>query len=197
MLVHYILINYGLFNLNNVHSSDFINNLHIIFLSIYSDINLYINKNKKKQDVVYETYDFYWILKKTRQLLISNIYWNLELNKKIYHYMICSCKNLLYIKDSLKRLRINIHMQLNQFITNFFNLFSIFFEVFNSFISFKLVKKLYTLFSDMLYFWYKKKYGKNSKVKLYHHWNDRLFIDYLNNIKISALYIELLKQTNR
>nr|YP_009244479.1 hypothetical protein Gchil_061 [Agarophyton chilense]AMK96721.1 hypothetical protein Gchil_061 [Agarophyton chilense]ASP44616.1 hypothetical protein [Agarophyton chilense] len=195
MLVNYMSIHYGLYNLTKIYCCNFINNLRIIFLSIFSDINLYINKREK--DLIHEKCDFYWFFKKTRQLLMSNIYWNLELNKEIYHYMIHLFKNIFHIKDSLKRFRVNIHIQLNQLIKSFFNLFALFFEVFNTLISFKLVKKLYKLFSDMLYFWYKKKYRKGSKSKLYSQWNHQLFIDYLNNTKISVLYVEFFKKVNR
>nr|UAD87181.1 hypothetical protein [Gracilaria pacifica] len=192
---HYMLINYGLANYSNLYFSDFIQNLYIVFISIRSHISLYIDQESKY--LKNEINDFYWRSKKKCKLLIYDMYWSAELNKQIYNNFIYKCKNFLYKKDLLKRLRLNNHAQLRKIIQQLFNLITIFFKYFNLLISFTIVQKIYKLFSNILYFWYKKKYKKSLKLQLHNHWNSILFINFLINIRVNLLYIIFLKQINR
>nr|YP_009510826.1 hypothetical protein [Gracilaria gracilis]AXI96499.1 hypothetical protein [Gracilaria gracilis] len=192
---HYMLINYGLCNYSNLYRSNFIQNLHIVFTSIRSHISLYLDQESKY--LKNQIDDWYWILKKKYKLLIYDIYWSVKLNKQIYNNFIYECKNFLYKKDLLKRLRLNNHAQLRKIIQQLFNLITIFFKYFNAFISFTIVQKIYKLFSNILYFWYKKKYKRTLKLQLHNHWNRVLFINLIINIRINLLYITFLKQINR
>nr|YP_010199170.1 hypothetical protein LK225_pgp126 [Crassiphycus usneoides]UAD88619.1 hypothetical protein [Crassiphycus usneoides] len=195
---HYISIKYSLFNSNSLYYSNFIRNLYIVSKSIYSHISLCINKNK-----IYlksQIYCFYWTLKETCKLLVYDLYWNLKLSKNAYNYLIYYCKHLLYGKDSLKRLRTNKHIQLKKCIQQLFNLLAFFFESYNVLISFVIVKKLYKLFSDILYFWYKKKYKRILKFelnKLHNYWNSKVFMNFIIKIRLNLLYMTFLQQINR
>nr|YP_009510417.1 hypothetical protein [Gracilaria caudata]AXI96090.1 hypothetical protein [Gracilaria caudata] len=194
----YISIKYGLCNSTNLYYSDFIKNLYIVSKSIHSHISLYINKNKKY--LRSQIYCFYWIVKEMHKLLVYDLYWNLELSKNTYNYLVYCCKHLLYSKDSLKRLRINNHIKLKQFIQQLFNLLKLFFESYNILLSFVIVKKLYKLFSDILYFWYKKKYKKVLRFelrKLHNYWNSKLFIAFIIKMRLNLLYMTFLQQINR
>nr|YP_009019672.1 hypothetical protein [Gracilaria salicornia]AHH24640.1 hypothetical protein [Gracilaria salicornia]UAD87587.1 hypothetical protein [Gracilaria salicornia] len=191
MLTNY---NYDICNSSNLYSSNFIKNLYVVSISIQVHISLYINSNKKY--LKDKTSNFYWIFKRRcKLLLLYDIYWNLELNKKMYNCLIYECKNFLYSKDLLKRSRLNNHVQLKQIIQKLFSLFNIFFQYHNTLMSFKTVQKTYKLFSYILYSWYKKKYRKI--VKLHNYWNNKLFINFIVSIRFSLLYIIFLEQINR
>nr|YP_009732413.1 hypothetical protein [Gracilaria textorii]QHS70929.1 hypothetical protein [Gracilaria textorii] len=195
MLNRYMLMNYRICNCNNLYYSQYIKNLYIVSISIRSYISLYTSQKTKylKNRIC----RFYWIYKKKYKLLIYDIYWGLELNKKMYNRLIYECKRLLYKKDALKRLRLNNHIHLKQFIQKLFNLLAIFFEYYNTLVSFTIVKKMYKLFSNILYYWYKKKYKRICKLQLHNNWNSRFWVNYISNIRVKMLYITFLKQINR
>nr|YP_009732150.1 hypothetical protein [Gracilaria spinulosa]QHS70727.1 hypothetical protein [Gracilaria spinulosa] len=195
MFNHYMLMNYRVCNCNKLYYSEYIKNLYIVSISICSYIGLYISQQNKY--LKSQIYRFYWIFKKKYKLLIYDIYWSLEVNKQMYNRLIYECKHLLYKKDSLQRLRLNNHIHLKQFIQKLFDLLTIFFEYYNILVSFKIVKKMYKLFSNILYYWYKKKYKKIYRLKLYNNWNSKFFVNYINNIRVNLLYITFLKQINR
>nr|YP_010196751.1 hypothetical protein LKZ11_pgp128 [Gracilaria cliftonii]UAD84555.1 hypothetical protein [Gracilaria cliftonii] len=195
---HYISIKYGLCNSINLYYSNFIENLYIVSRSIHSHMSLYINKNKKylKDHIYY----FYWMMKKICKSLIYDLYWNLELNKNIYNHLIYCCKHLLYTKDKSRSLRTNRNIKLKKLIKQLFNLLTFFYESYKILIPFIIVKKLYKLFSDILYFWYKKKYKRILKfqlLKLHNYWNNRLFVNFMINTRINLLCTIFLQQINR
>ncbi|KAI0556413.1 hypothetical protein FGB62_c98 (chloroplast) [Gracilaria domingensis] len=190
-----MLMNYTICNCHNSYYSQYIKNLHIISVSIHSHISLYINQNKRY--LKNRIYHFYWVFKKKYKLLIYDIYWSLELNEQVYNYLIYECKHLLYSKDSLQRLRLNKHIQLKQFIRKLFSLLAIFFEYYNLLVRFTIVQKMYKLFSNILYYWYKKKYKRICKLQLHKNWNSRFFVKFISNIRVNLLYITFLKQINR
>nr|YP_010197567.1 hypothetical protein LK244_pgp126 [Gracilaria flabelliformis subsp. simplex]UAD85983.1 hypothetical protein [Gracilaria flabelliformis subsp. simplex] len=188
-------MNYRICNFNNLYYNQYIKNLHIVSISVHSYISLYLSQETKY--LKNQIYRFYWIFKKKYKLLIYDIYWSLELNKQIYNCLIYECKRLLYKKDIFKRLRLNNHIYLKQFIQKLFNLLAIFFEYYNILVSFTIVKKMYKLFSNILYYWYKKKYKRIYRLKLYNNWNSKFFIKFISNIRVNLLYITFLKQINR
>nr|YP_010196342.1 hypothetical protein LKZ37_pgp126 [Gracilaria cearensis]UAD83739.1 hypothetical protein [Gracilaria cearensis] len=190
-----MLMNYSICNCNNLYCSQYMKNLYTVSISIRSHISLYISQDKKY--LKNRIYRFYWIFKKKYKLLIYDIYWDLELNKQIYNCLIYECKNLLYSKDSLKRLRFNNHIQLKQFIQKLFHLLTIFFEYYNILVSFTIVHKMYELFSNILYYWYKKKYKRICRLQLHNHWNSKFFVNLISNIRVNLLYMTFLKQINR
>nr|YP_010197771.1 hypothetical protein LK367_pgp128 [Gracilaria isabellana]UAD86187.1 hypothetical protein [Gracilaria isabellana] len=188
-------MNYKICNCHNLYCNQYIKNLYIVSVSIRSYISLYISQDTKY--LKNRIYRFYWVFKKKYKLLIYDIYWSLELNKQIYNRLIYECKHLLYNKDSLKRLRLNNHIQLKQFIQKLFHLLAIFFEYYNILISFTIVEQMYKLFSDILYYWYKKKYKRICRLQLHNKWNNRFFINFISSIRVNLLYITFLKQINR
>uniref|UniRef100_A0AAU7YPU8 Group II intron maturase-specific domain-containing protein n=1 Tax=Gracilaria hainanensis TaxID=2871843 RepID=A0AAU7YPU8_9FLOR len=115
----------------------------------------------------------------------------------MYNCLIYECKNLLYNKDSLKRLRFNNHMQLKQITHKLFNLLTIFFKYHNILMSFKTVQKTYKLFSSILYSWYKKKYKRIVRLPLHNFWNSKFFVNFIISIRVNLLYIIFLEQINR
>nr|YP_010195928.1 hypothetical protein LK221_pgp127 [Gracilaria bursa-pastoris]UAD83325.1 hypothetical protein [Gracilaria bursa-pastoris] len=190
-----MLMNYRICNCNNLYYSQYIKNLYIVSISIRSYISLYISKDIKY--LKNRMCRFYWISKKKYKLLIYDIYWSLELNKQIYNHLIYECKHLLYNKDALKRLRLNSHIHLKQFIQKLFNLLAIFFEYYNILVSFRIVKKMYKLFSNIVYYWYKKKYKRICRLQLHNNWNSRFFMKFISNLRANLLYMTFLKQINR
>nr|YP_010197977.1 hypothetical protein LK227_pgp125 [Gracilaria multipartita]UAD86393.1 hypothetical protein [Gracilaria multipartita] len=187
-------MNYRICNCNNLYYSQYIKNLYIVSISIHSYISLYISQDiKYLKNLILDN----WIYKKKYKLLIYDIYWSLELNRQIYNCLIYECKDLLYNKDILKRLRLNNHIHLKQFIQKLFNLLAIFFKYYNTLVSFKIVKKMYKLFSNILYYWYKKKYKRICRLQLYNSWNSRFFINFISNLRVHLLYMTFLKQINR
>nr|YP_010198180.1 hypothetical protein LK226_pgp126 [Gracilaria ornata]UAD86596.1 hypothetical protein [Gracilaria ornata] len=188
-------MNYRICNFNNLYDNKYIKNLHIVSVSIRSYISLYFSQDTKylKNRIC----RFYWIFKKKYKLLIYDIYWSLELNKQIYNSLIYECKLLLYKKDLFKRKRLNNHTYLKQFVQKLFNLLAIFFEYYNILISFIIVQKMYKLFSNILYYWYKKKYKRICRLQLHNNWNSKFFIKFISNIRVNLLYITFLKQINR
>nr|UAD84149.1 hypothetical protein [Gracilaria changii] len=198
ILGHYISIKYGLYNSTNLYYINFIENLYLISKSLNSHISLYINQTKKYLND--KSNNCYWMIKKTYKLLFYSIYWSLELNENVYNQLIYCCRKLLYTKDILRSLRLNKHIHLKEFIKKLFNLLIVFFESYSILITFVMIKKLYKLFSDILYFWYKKKYKRILKFKLHqlhNYWNNRLFTTFIVNIRSELLYMTFLKQINR
>nr|YP_009346878.1 putative group II intron reverse transcriptase/maturase protein [Gracilaria firma]APR74413.1 putative group II intron reverse transcriptase/maturase protein [Gracilaria firma] len=200
ILGNYMSFKYGLYNSTNLYYINFIENLYTISKSLNSHISVYININKNKKYINNKSHNCYWMIKETCKLLFYDIYWKLELNQNVYNQLIHYCRNLLYTKNILKSLRINKHIYLKELIYKLFKLLTTFFESYSILITFVIIKKLYKLFSDILYFWYKKKYKKILKFKLHqlhNYWNNRLFITFIVSIRSELLYMIFLKQINR
>nr|YP_010196546.1 hypothetical protein LK223_pgp127 [Gracilaria cervicornis]UAD83943.1 hypothetical protein [Gracilaria cervicornis] len=190
-----MLMNYRIYNYDNLYYTQYITNLYIVSISIRSYISLYISQDTKylKNRIC----RFYWIFKNKYKLSNYDVYWNLDLNKQIYNRLIYQCKHLLYNKDTLKRLRLNNHINLKQFIHKLFNLLVIFFEYYNVLVSFEIVKKMYNLFCNILYYWYKKKYKRICRLQFNTNWNSRFFVNFMIKIRVHLLYMIFLKQINR
>nr|UAD85573.1 hypothetical protein [Gracilaria edulis] len=167
--------------------------MSIISISIKTHISLYVKKKYLQQIINY----YCWIFKEKYKLLLYDICWHLTLNKKIYAYLYYCIKRLLYTKDYLKRWRINSHIKLNKLTQKTFSLLIAFYESYNIFTSFNICVELYTLFSKIIYFWYKKICKKILKINLYNKYNRKLFFAFMFNIKKRLLFIIFLQQFNR